>query len=174
MNSSQNDTIWLEGALDDWTKIDSLYVKIISASEIGDQIVLKGLRRRLFYAIRRAMHHARYQGRLLRALGDATLRSDLKLSPLLRSYAVSKMEGDFYNCLLTADSLAHFFVESHFDPKHARYWIARTRFWLKRFRDSDIGTSMQRLVSEIESRKDQGFKLDTPIIARGMPKKIQR
>jgi hypothetical protein len=136
---------WLDGAYPEWRKIDALYARIVTASERGASGERRRLRRLLFYTIHRAIEKARYRGRIVRALGDATLKPEQRVKTLLRSYSISKKEGDFYNCLLTADSLAHFFVECRHHAKRARQWIAETKRLLRRFRDADIRKNMLAL-----------------------------
>ena len=141
---------WLSGAQDDWRKIDDLYAQIITASERGDQHARAQLRRRLFYLFRKALQRSRYKGRLLGALGDSTLRSVERLKTLLLSYSVSEKEGDVYNCLLVADSLAAYFVEWRKDGDAARFWIAKAAQLMRRVKDKSVRCNLDRLTRMVQ------------------------
>src|SRR5688572_15057809 len=118
---------WVDGAEENWRNLDAICAKVVAASEVGDQPESRRMRRRMFYAIHRAIRKAHYKGRILRTLVDMTLKpAALRMKRLLKSYEVSKNEGDLYNCLLTADSLAHFFVEDRPDFEKAHVWIRET------------------------------------------------
>jgi len=163
------DRVWLEGAEEYWRKIDNLYSAIISTSEQKKREKWRRLRRQLFYSIHKAMKVAKYQGRLLRALGDATLKVDQSIATLLKSYTVSRRERDYFNCLLVADSLAYHFVEWQFDSKRARYWIKRAQMSLKTFKEKDIEKNIRRLEGIVRERSKQHANQHLPHNPFGSP-----
>jgi hypothetical protein len=115
----------------------------------------------LFYNLHKAREEARYQGRILGAMADSTFKPDQRLTFLQRSYAVSKKEGDFYNCLLVADSLAAFFVEWRPNAKKAHLWLEKARAHLKGLKDRGVRKNLERLSRQIE--------LHTPTNAPNVP-----
>ena len=145
---------WVDGAQEDWRKLDAICAKMVAASEIGDRLEYRRIRRRMFYAVHRAIRKAHYKGRILRALGDMTLKpASLRVKRLLKSHEVSRKEGDRYNCLLTADSLAHFFAEDRPDAEQAHIWIREATRLLTKFKDKDIKRNINRLREQLPHQR---------------------
>jgi len=124
---------WFEGVEADWREFKSLYARMLAADEKDGRNERKRLRRRAFYSLHRAISKARFKGRLLGVLGDVTDRPDHSVQALLKSYSISRTEGDLYNCLLVADSLVEFYIEKRYQPRRARHWMRIARRLLERF-----------------------------------------
>ena len=150
---------WLEGVEQEWPRIQSIFGGILTASEQGDQETVSRLRRRLLRAVRLMLQRAHFKGRLLGMLGNVMLRADCQLRMLQKSYDVSKREGDGYSQLLSAYSLAEFFVEERCDIDHARYWIERARPLLGCFRRSGLQRDLKNLEKRIAELTAKGLSM---------------
>jgi hypothetical protein len=143
---------WFDGAEGEWRLIKNIQARRVDASATGNKLEMRRLQRALLRVFHRGLEKSKYKGRLLGALGDCFNRPDQKLRTLLESYAKSIKERDPYNCLLVADSLAEFYVETRFNQKNALYWIRRARTILKRYPDSYRKNNLQNLTEKLMVR----------------------
>jgi hypothetical protein len=135
-----------------YARFCNLYAKITTAYEHHKRHKVRLLRRQLVRGIRAALKTTAQRGRLLAILGEATLRADKRLQILLKSYALSKKEGDSYNCFLVADSLAEFFVERRLNPRRANHWIRTAQRLQNRFHDTFTNEHLCELFQKVHNR----------------------
>ena len=144
---------WFEGAEGEWQRIKEIYARLADASEANDIRTTRLLQRSLLRVFHCGLKKVKYKGRLLGALGDCTLVPKQQLRTLLLSYSKSKQERDFYNCLLVADSLAEFYVETRFNSSKAVFWIKKTKSLLKRYNDKFRSDHIRLLTRQLAQRK---------------------
>ncbi len=140
---------WIDGAERYWSQVEALYPQYYIALSSGRKLEMEKLRVQIKRALKQGLKRARFKGRLLSSLGDITKRPIVQLRILLEAYDVSRTERDKYNCLLTADSLASFYMKEGLNKQEAAIWIKRAKKLLKQFPDAYIANKMEDLQADL-------------------------